>query len=61
MPLGEFIAVQEMNDRERRRRFGLPETCDPIITAVRAARERVQVMVTCARPDDEGSEPDRSA
>jgi hypothetical protein len=50
MPVAEFVAIQQASDRDRRRRFGLPATCHPNLTAVRAGRGRIQVLVTCAEP-----------
>ncbi|MBI1735500.1 MAG: hypothetical protein HYR51_10030 [Candidatus Rokubacteria bacterium] len=48
MSVGDFIAVQQLTDDQRRRRFGLPDACVPTITALRAARGGVHVVVTCS-------------
>lgn len=56
LPLVEFVSLQRQTDRERRRRFGLPEECEPRLTAARATRGFVVVLVTCAESERDGDE-----
>jgi hypothetical protein len=51
MSVTEFLSVQDLSDRRRRERFALPHTCKPAITAARAVRGRVHVLVTCLDPE----------
>jgi hypothetical protein len=55
MTVAEFVAIQRLDDRQRRRHFGLPQHCVPVVTAIRAIRGRVHVLVTCERRTDEQS------
>lgn len=58
MSVTEFLSVQDLSDRRRRERFALPLTCKPTITAARAVRGRVHVVVTCL--DQEADENRRN-
>jgi hypothetical protein len=51
MSIAEFLSVQQLSDRRRRARFALAHTCKPAITATRAFRDRVKVLVTCLQPE----------
>ena len=51
MSVTEFLSVQDLSDRRRRERFALPHACKPSITAARAVRGRVHVVVTCLDPE----------
>jgi hypothetical protein len=57
MTVTEFLSVQELSDRRRRERFALPYTCKPVITAARAVRGRVHVVVTCLDPEADENRP----
>lgn len=50
MSVADLVSVQRASDAERRRRFGLPEACDPALVAARARSDRVLVVVKCAEP-----------
>lgn len=55
MTVADFVAVQRLDEGQRRRHFGLPDACVPVITATRSTRGRMHVLVTCEPPVDETS------
>ena len=51
VPLREFIELQRLDDGDRRLRLGLPDSCNPGITAMAGAispSSRLFVLVTCS-------------
>lgn len=53
MTIAEFVTIQRLDEHQRRRHFRLPQACVPVLTATRAIRGQVHVLVTCDQPMDE--------
>ena len=47
VPVPEFVDLQRLPDKQIRTRFGLPDECDPLLTALADPPGRVLVVVTC--------------
>lgn len=60
MTTAEFIDVHKLPPDDLRKRFGLPSSCDPTVTALTTdpAANRVTVAVECrSRPDLPAAQP----
>ncbi len=56
LPVHEFVALQRLPDTELRRRFNLPEWCDPTIAAIQSRDARITVIIRCTTHDFDWSE-----
>lgn len=51
--VAEFLEIQGLSEPELRERFELPDACEPSVAAMRARRDQVTVLISCAAPDDD--------
>jgi hypothetical protein len=49
--IGDLAKLQRLSDAELRARFGLPEECDPTLTASGDRHDRIIVAITCRSGD----------
>jgi hypothetical protein len=54
--LPEFLEIQRATDSERRARFDLAASCDPVITGHRGRGTKFAVVVYCASESPSGDD-----
>jgi hypothetical protein len=42
-----FVEIVRSSDEELRRRYHLPTRCDPVVSAIRVPRDKVEVSISC--------------
>jgi hypothetical protein len=47
LSVGELVEIQRLSDAELRVRFGLPQSCDPVVAAMGEGRGAIAVLISC--------------